>query len=94
MWPWCGNDSPRFGGAFSCPWRCRIIVGMISLFVGTKVRFLEQFGPPQVRWGTVGTIVDMEERDTPHGPQTYVRARFGDFITPWIEAWQLERVES
>jgi hypothetical protein len=30
----------------------------------------------------------MEERLS----QPWVRARFGDFITPWIEAWQLERV--
>jgi hypothetical protein len=28
---------------------------------------------------------------TPRGPQPWVRARFGDFITPWIEAWQLKR---
>jgi hypothetical protein len=34
----------------------------------------------------------MEERITPHGPKAWVRARFGDFITPWIEAWQLEPV--
>jgi hypothetical protein len=58
------------------------------LLVGTKVRFLEQFRPPQVRWGTVGVVVDMEERSA----GSWVRARFGDFITPWIEAWQLERV--
>jgi hypothetical protein len=25
-------------------------------------------------------------------PAFYVRARFGDFITPWIEAWKLARV--
>jgi hypothetical protein len=48
--------------------------------------------PPQVRWGEVGVIVDMEDRITPHGPNVWVRARFGDFLTPWIEWWQLERV--
>jgi hypothetical protein len=60
----------------------------IPLLVGTKVRFRELYRPPQVRWGTIGTVLDMEERLS----QPWVRARFGDFITPWIEAWQLERV--
>jgi hypothetical protein len=47
----------------------------------------------EVRWGAVGVIVDMEERPAPNSGSDYrVRARFGDFITPWIEAWQLERV--
>jgi hypothetical protein len=57
------------------------------LLVGTKVRFLEQYSPPQVRWGAVG-VIDMEERLS----ECWVRARFGDFITPRIEARQLERV--
>jgi hypothetical protein len=61
----------------------------MDLPVGTKVRFNE---PSQVRWGAIGVIVDMEERRTPFGPALFVRARFGDFITPWIEAWKLERV--
>ncbi len=66
---------------------------MTLLVVGTKVRFREPHRPLQVRWGTIGTIVDMEERPAPNsGADYWVRARFGDFITPWIEAWQLERV--
>jgi hypothetical protein len=32
----------------------------------------------------------MEERPTPNGQQVRVRARFGDFITPWIEERQSE----
>jgi hypothetical protein len=60
--------------------------------VGTKVRFHEQFRPPQVRWGAVCVIVDVEMRSTPHGNESWVRARLGDFITPWIEAFQVERV--
>jgi hypothetical protein len=64
-------------------------LGMIPFVVGTKVRFHEPYRPSQVRWGTIGTIVDMEERP---GSDCWVRARFGDFLTPWIEAWQLERV--
>jgi hypothetical protein len=69
------------------------LIGMTPLLVGTKVRFRELYRPPQVRWGAVGTIVDMEERAAPHsGSDYWVRARFGDFLTPWIEAWKLERV--
>jgi hypothetical protein len=63
------------------------------LLVGTKVRFLDRYKPPQVRWGAVGIIVDMEERPAPNsGTDCWVRVRFGDFITPWIEAWQFERL--
>jgi hypothetical protein len=40
----------------------------------------------------IGVIVDTEERRTKLGHQSWVRARFGDFITPWIEEWQLEPV--
>jgi hypothetical protein len=64
----------------------------MDLRVGTKVRFNEPHRPPQVRWGAIGVIVNMEERRTTFGPEFYVRARFGDFITPWVEAWRLERV--
>jgi hypothetical protein len=64
---------------------------MTPLLVGTKVRFFKLYGSPQVRRGAVGVVVDMEERSTPAGPQCWVRARFGDFITPWLEAWQFER---
>jgi hypothetical protein len=64
----------------------------MELLVGTKVRFNEPYRPPQVRWGEVGVIVDLEERRATFGPMTFARARFGDFITPWIEAWKLERV--
>jgi hypothetical protein len=59
------------------------------LLVGNKVRFHEPYRPPQVQWGTLGTIVDMEERRTTAGREAWVRARFGDFITPWIEEWKL-----
>jgi hypothetical protein len=60
---------------------------MIPL-IGKKVRFYEPYRAPQVRWGAIGVIVDMEEK----GTETWVRARFGDFISPWIETWQLEQV--
>jgi hypothetical protein len=58
--------------------------------VGTKVRFVDRYKPPQVPcWGAI----EIEERFAPNsGSDYWVRARFGDFITPWIEACQLERV--
>jgi hypothetical protein len=69
------------------------MISVMTLLGGTKVRFIEKYRPPQVRWGTIGTIVDMKERPAPNsGSDYWVRARFRDFITPWIEAWQLERV--
>jgi hypothetical protein len=64
----------------------------MDLLVGTRVRFHEPYRPPQVRWGATGVIVDMEERPTKLGHESWVRARFGDSITPWLEAWQFERV--
>jgi hypothetical protein len=62
------------------------------LFVGTKVRFLEHHRPLQVSWRAIGVIIDMEERPAAIGQQSWVRARFGDFLTPWIEGWKVERV--
>jgi hypothetical protein len=54
--------------------------------VGTKVRFFDRYKPPQVPcWGATG-VIEIEERSAPNS------RRFGDFITPWIEAWQSERV--
>jgi hypothetical protein len=63
----------------------------MDLLVRTKVRFNEFYRPPQVRSGAISVIVDMEERRTTFGPEFHVRARVGDFITPWIEAWKLAR---
>jgi hypothetical protein len=63
------------------------------LLVGTRVRFLERCRPQQVPRGTIGAILDVEERPTPNSGADYrIQACFGDFIMPWIEAWQLERV--
>jgi hypothetical protein len=63
----------------------------MDLRVGTKVRFSEFYRPPQVRSGAIGVIVDTEARRHLRA-ELYVRARFGDFITPWTEAWKLTRV--
>jgi hypothetical protein len=54
------------------------------------VGYYEPYRPPQVRRGATGVIVDSEQRRTQLGHESWVRARFGDFITPWIEEWQLE----
>jgi hypothetical protein len=59
---------------------------------GTKVRFLEWYRPRQVRQASVGVIIQAEERPGFNGRVPWVRARFGDYISPWIEATQLERV--
>jgi hypothetical protein len=64
----------------------------VTLLVGNRVRFHEAYRPAQVRWGAIGVIVNVEERRTTLGHESFVRARFGDFITPWIEQWQLEPV--
>jgi hypothetical protein len=65
---------------------------IMDLRVGTEVRFNEPYRPSQVHWGEIGVIVDMEERRATFGPEFYVRARFRDFITPWIEVWKFARV--
>jgi hypothetical protein len=84
---WLGLEPTRARERYDVPKTTARSLVMI-LLVGTKVRFLEQYRPPQVRWGAVGVIVDMEERLS----ECWVRARFGDFLTAWIEARQLEPV--
>jgi hypothetical protein len=61
-----------------------------TLLVGTKVRFDEHYRPLQVRRGAIGVAVEMEERTAPLGAETWVRARFDDYVTLWIEAWRLD----
>jgi hypothetical protein len=70
----------------------RLTSEAIILIVGRKVRFYEPYRPLQVRWGTTGVLLHLEERPTQFGRNAWVRARFGDFITPWIEEWRLEPV--
>jgi hypothetical protein len=62
--------------------------------VGTKVRFRKLYKPPLFPRGGIGTIVDIEERPARHsGLDYWVRVRFDDVLTPWIEGWKLERVD-
>jgi hypothetical protein len=35
--------------------------------IGNRVRFHEAYRPPQVRWGAIGILIDMEERPGPYG---------------------------
>ncbi len=64
---------------------------IMTHLVGTRVRFHEPYRPPQVGWAMIGVVVDVEERPTRvGGHEVWLRVRFGDFITPWIEEWQLE----
>jgi hypothetical protein len=59
---------------------CGRVSAVMTLFVGTKVRFLERYRPSQVLWRAVGTIVDMEERRAPNsGADYWVRARSLEF---------------
>jgi hypothetical protein len=62
---------------------------LLSWSSSSAPRFASSIGthPPRVRWGAVGVIVDVEEQPAPNsGTDYWVRARFGDFITRWIEA--------
>ncbi len=53
--------------------------------------FLDRYRPRQAPSGAVGVIVDAEERPAPSsGTESSIRARFGDFVTPWVEAWHLD----
>jgi hypothetical protein len=83
--------NPKLGFTLSIRARCASDAIMI-LLVGRRVRFLEGYRPSQVRWGVIGVIVGVEQRSTSFGSKSWVRARFGDFITPWVEEWQLEPV--
>jgi hypothetical protein len=56
----------------------------MDLLVGTRVRFEERYRPAEVVWKAIGVVVDMELRPAPLREESWVRARFGDFITPWI----------
>jgi hypothetical protein len=70
---------------------------MDDLVVGARVRFHERYRAERVYPAVrvpFGVVVDMEMRPTPGGvSQCWVRARFGDFITPWIEACRFERAD-
>jgi hypothetical protein len=41
-----------------------------------------RYRPQQVSCDAFGVIGDTEERPTPVGPESWARARFGDFLTP------------
>jgi hypothetical protein len=60
------------------------------LLVGNKVRFLDRYKPPHGEPLALSSTWRSGLRNS--GTDCWVRARFGDFITPWIEALQFERL--
>jgi hypothetical protein len=61
--------------------------------IGTKVRFIEPFRPEAVAPGAVGVVVEIEPLPTVIGPPQRLRARFGEYISPWLIRGQLEAVD-
>jgi hypothetical protein len=67
--------------------------GQVMFSIGTKVRFIEPFRPEAVAPGAVGVVVGIEPLPTVIGPPQRLRARFGDYISPWLIRGQLEAVD-
>jgi len=61
--------------------------------IGTKVRFVEPFRPETVTPRAVGIVVEIEPLPTIFGPPQRLRARFGEYISPWLTRSQLEMVD-
>jgi hypothetical protein len=45
------------------------------LIVGKQVLFHEPYRPPQVRWGSIGVIVDVKERSSSEGKPDVLSSR-------------------
>jgi hypothetical protein len=63
------------------------------LRIGTKVRFVEPFRPDVVAPGAVGIVVLIEPLPAVFGPPQRIRAKFGDYVSPWIMPVQLVAVD-
>jgi uncharacterized membrane protein len=61
--------------------------------IGTKVRFVEPFRPDVVASGTVGIVVLIEPLPAVFGPPQRIRAKFGDYVSPWLLPVQLAVVD-
>ena len=68
-------------------WRERVM-----LPIGTKVRFVEPFRPKNVTPDAIGVVVLIEPLPAAFGPPPRLRAKFGDYVTPWLMQTQLEAV--
>jgi hypothetical protein len=63
------------------------------LQIGTKVCFVEPFRPDAVAPGTVGIVVLIEPLPAVFGPPQRIRAKFGDYVSPWLLPVQLAVVD-
>jgi hypothetical protein len=61
--------------------------------IGTKVRFVEPFRPDAVPAGAIGIVVLIEPLPAVFGPPQRIRAKFGDYISPWLMPVQLVVVD-
>jgi hypothetical protein len=61
--------------------------------IGAKVRFVEPFRPEAVTPGAVGRIVEIEPLPAVFGPPQRLRAKFGNYVSPWLMLSQLEVVD-
>jgi hypothetical protein len=61
--------------------------------IGANVRFIEPFRPKAVASGAVGVVVEIEPLPAIIGPPQRLRARFGNYISPWLMRSQLEVVD-
>jgi hypothetical protein len=65
----------------------------VMFSIGTKVRFVEPFRPDVVASGTVGIVVLIEPLPAVFGPPQRIRAKFGDYVSPWLLPVQLAVVD-
>jgi hypothetical protein len=61
--------------------------------IGAKVRFIEPFRPEAVEPGAVGVVVELEPLPAVIGPPQRLRARFGNYVSPWLMRSQLEAAD-
>jgi hypothetical protein len=61
--------------------------------IGKKVRFIEPLRPAAVAPGALGVVVEIEPLPAAIGPPRRLRARFGDYVSPWLLPSQLEVVD-
>jgi hypothetical protein len=85
------------------PWGAMRLIGwpkqrmparhQVMFSIGTKVRFVEPFRPDVVAPGTVGIVVLIEPLPAVFGPPQRIRAKFGDYVSPWLMPVQLVVVD-
>lgn len=76
--------APLHAGPFLCE---------VMYSIGAKVRFIEPFRPEAVEPGAVGVVVELEPLPAVIGPPQRLRARFGNYVSPWLMRSQLEAAD-